>query len=240
MTMSNARSALGYVWEIVEPAAGILVLTVIFTLIMRSPPIGHNFPLFYASGLVPYIMFADLSNKVAVAVRHSKPLLSYPGVTFIDALIAKFLLSAMTKIVIYVLVLGGILIMYDLSPLFDYSKMILGLSLALMLAFSIGTMNCVLFHFFPLWDRIWSLINRPLMLLSGIIILIDDIPMPYRDWLEWNPIVHFVAVVRTGIYPTYQPTYLSVTYVVGIIAFLLPVGLFFVRRYWKDLIDPSK
>jgi capsular polysaccharide transport system permease protein len=240
MTAQGARSALGYLWEILEPAAGIIVLTLVFSLIMRSPPIGHNFPLFYASGLVPYVMFADLSNKVAIAVRQARPLLTYPGVTFIDALLAKLILGAMTKLLVYALVLSGILVLYDIDPLFDYPVMFLGLAMALMLAFGVGTVNCVLFHFFPLWDRVWTLVNRPLLLVSGIIILIDHIPLPYRDWLWWNPIVHFVAVIRMGIYPTYDPTYVSPGYVIAVIAVLVPLGLFLVRTYWQDLIDPSQ
>lgn len=239
MTMTSARSALGYLWEILEPAVGILLLTLIFGLFLRSPPIGHNFPLFYASGLLPFIMFVDLSNKVATSVRVSRPLLTYPGVTYLDAVIARFLLGAITKLLIFALVLGGIVLMYDISPLFDYGNIMLGLGLALMLALSVGLVNCLLFHYFPLWDRLWTLVNRPLLIISGIIVLVETIPQPYRDWLAWNPIVHMVGVLRMGIYPTYQPGYVSVTYLVGIIAVLLPTGLFFMRRYWRDLVDPS-
>ncbi len=57
-----------------------------------APPIGISFPLFYATGMVPFVMFNDLHNKVAQALMYSKPLLAYPNVTFLDALLARFVL----------------------------------------------------------------------------------------------------------------------------------------------------
>ncbi|MFN3971083.1 MAG: ABC transporter permease [Gemmobacter sp.] len=239
MSMSNGRTILGYLWEIVEPVVGILVLMFIFSLIMRSPAIGNNFALFYASGLLPFFMFTDISTKVAIAVRSARPLLTYPGVTYIDVIAARFLLASMTKLIIYSIVMMGILLIYDINPLFKYDYLLLGLCMALLMGLSVGVLNCTLFHFFPIWDRVWSLISRPLLILSGVIILPESVPLPYREWLSWNPLVHIIATVRMGIYATYQPGYVSVVYVLGICAILLPTALFLMRRYWRMLIDTT-
>jgi ABC-type polysaccharide/polyol phosphate export permease len=90
---SYGRSPGGYLWALAEPVLGIALLTVIFSIGFRTPPIGVNFPLFYATGLLPFLMFVDLSNKVAQAINYSKQLLAYPRVTFIDALLGRFILN---------------------------------------------------------------------------------------------------------------------------------------------------
>ena len=46
MTTTYGRSAGGYIWAFVQPIAGIALLTFIFTLIARTPPLGTNFPFF--------------------------------------------------------------------------------------------------------------------------------------------------------------------------------------------------
>lgn len=236
---SHGRSALGYLWSVIEPVLTILVLTVMFSILSRTPPLGQSFPLFYASGLLPFMLFNEVAGKVASAVNFSKPLLAFPGVTYLDALLARFLLAVLTKVVIYAIVLIGVIFIYDVDPFFQYEYIVLGLVLAMLLAFSLGVINCLLFRFFPIWHTLWGMINRPLMFVSGIILLVEHIPHPYQEWLTWNPLVHVVAITRMGLYPTYAPGYVSFTYIIAIIAFSIPIGLFMMRRYWRDLIDPT-
>lgn len=237
VSMSNGKTMLGYVWEIAEPVVTILVLTMILSLYFRTPPLGQNFPLFYASGLLPMAIFLDIAGKVATAVRYSRPLLSYPGVTFLDALIARFLVAVMTKLVIFALVLTAIIELYGLNPYFSYGHIAKALLMAMGLGMAIGTVNCLLFAFLPLYDRIWAMVTRPLILFSAVIFLFESVPLPYRDWLWWNPIIHMVGAMRAGLYPTYNDDYVSVTYIIVLIAIFLPTALFFMRRYWREILD---
>lgn len=237
VSMTNARALLGYVWEIVDPAVSILLITFILGLIFRSPPLGDNFPLFYASGILPYAMFIETSNKVATAVRFSRPLLAYPGVTFLHALIARFTVAAMTKLLVYVIVVTAIVQIYDLYAHFDYVDILMGLAMALGLGLALGALNCLLFAFVPMYEIVWSLVTRPLFLFSAIVYLFETVPLPYRDWLWWNPIIHMVGMMRRGLYPSHAADYVSVQYIGILIAIALPVAFFFLRRYWRELIE---
>src|SRR5690606_15198503 len=69
------RSVGGYIWAILEPVLGVALLSVLFSLALRSPGLGSNFPLFYATGFLPFAMFHDLSSKTAAAIRFSRPFL---------------------------------------------------------------------------------------------------------------------------------------------------------------------
>jgi capsular polysaccharide transport system permease protein len=240
VSMSNGKTALGYVWEIAEPVASILVITLIMGLYFRTPPLGQNFPLFYASGILPMNIFLDMTGRVAGAVRFSRALLAYPGVTFLDALIARFLVAMMTKIVIFTLLVTAIVELYGLNPFFNYGQIAQGLLMAMGLGLALGTVNCLLFAFLPLYDRIWSMTTRPLFLFSAIVYLYETVPLPYRDWLWWNPIIHMVGSIRAGLYPTYAADYVSVTYIAVLIAIFLPVSLFFMRRYWREILDAQQ
>jgi capsular polysaccharide transport system permease protein len=60
------------------------------------------------------------------------------------------------------------------------------------------------------------------------------IPLPFRDWLWFNPLIQVVGLMRSGFYPNYDASYVSVSYVV--LLSLLPgvIGLLFLRRYYRD------
>lgn len=239
MSVTNGRTALGYLWEVLEPVAGILVLTVAMTVVFRAPPLGSNFALFYASGLLPFIAVMDTANKVANALRAAQPLLAYPGVTWLDAILARFLLSVLTKTAVTAAVLGGIVVLYGLSPLFDPEALAAALTAAFVLALAIGLANCVLFHLFPVWEKVWAVVNRPLFLVSGVIFTFESVPEPWRGWLWWNPLVHVTGLMRHGIYPTYKWDYVAPLYIAGVAAVLVPASLFVLRRHWRGLVNPD-
>jgi capsular polysaccharide transport system permease protein len=237
VSMTNGRTALGYLWEVLDPVFSIIVITMILELFFRSPPLGNNFPLFYASGILPFSFFIETSRRVSTAIRFSRPLLAYPGVTFLHALIARFVLAVATKIIVYIFVVFAIIEIYGLSVIFNYGFIALALTLAFAAGLAVGAMNCLLLTFVPLYEQAWNVITRPLFLFSAIVYLFETVPLPYRDWLWWNPVVHMVGLMRRGIYPTYDAPYVSVIYIGIIIALLIPVAFFFMRRYWREMID---
>ncbi len=237
MSTTYGRSSLGYLWTILEPVGGIMLMTFIFSLAFRSPPMGTNFALFYASGMLPYLMYMDMSNKTAAAIRYSKPLLFYPGVTFIDALLARFLLTALTQIAVFVIVLTSIILWFDLPSILDYPAIATGLAMALFLGLGIGTLNCYLFSMSPMWERSWGILNRPLFIISCIFFLFDTVPQPFRDYLWFNPLIHSIGAVRQGIYPTYAGDYVSVLYVFGIGVICFVLGLVFLRHSYRDITN---
>lgn len=234
METSYGRSPGGYLWAVLEPAAGIALLTVIFSIGFRSPPIGTSFELFYASGMLPFLLFIDVSNKVALSLRFSRQLLAYPCVTFLDALLARFLTNMLTQIMVAYIVLAGIMLLFDTRTVLDPTKIVLGFAMAAALAFGVGTLNAFLMTRFELWQRVWSIVTRPLFIISCIFFIFDAIPQPFRDILWWNPLVHVVGQTRSGFYPGYDAPYVSLVYVFGLSTALTAAGLVFLRRYHRD------
>lgn len=237
MNTTYGRSAAGYLWAFAEPVLGIMLLTAVFSLAMRSPPLGTNFPLFYASGLIPFLAYVHTSTKTAAAVRYSKSLLVYPRVTFMDAVVARFLLNALTQCVVAYVLFAALLATQDTRAIIDLGAIALSMGMALALGFGIGAINCVLFSVMPSWERVWNILNRPLFIISGTFFIYDTLPEVARNILWWNPLVHVVGMMRRGIYPTYTADYVSVGYVMSIAAVTTVFGLFFLRRYHKKILN---
>lgn len=236
MSTSYGRSALGYVWAFAEPVGGILLLAVFFSLMLQAPALGVSFPLFYASGFVPFMMYLDVSQKLSVALRFSMPLLFYPRVTLLDALLARFFLNAAVQLSVAALVIGAITAFDSVDSSVDITALLQGATMALMLAAGVGTLNCYLLSAFPFWERVWAVLNRPLFLVSGIVFLPDEIALPYRDWLLWNPLVHVIGAFRSGLYVTYDADFVSTEYVLTVSAITGCIGMMLLGLYYRRIL----
>ena len=237
MITTYGRSPGGYLWAVLEPVAGIALLTLIFSTAFRAPALGTNFPIFYATGMIPFLMYNDISGKVALSLLFSKPLLAYPAVTYLDAIIARFIVNLLTQLMVAYITLTGILLIFETRLVPDYPTIIEGFALTALLALGVGVMNCFLFSRFPVWQRAWSILMRPMFIISGIFFLFDTIPLPYRDYLWYNPLVHIIGLMRRGFYSSYDANYVSVSYLVGLSLALLLTGLFLLRRFHRDLLN---
>lgn len=237
MSTSYGRSPGGYLWAVAEPVAGIALLTFIFSLGFHAPPLGTSFALFYASGLVPFLVYAEVSGKVSQSINFSLPLLGYPRVTLADAVIARAALTMMTQTLVCGLVLGGLLIFIGTHAKLDVERIARAVLMAFALGVGVGTMNCFLVTRYPVWQRIWSIINRPMFLLSCVVFTFESTPTPFRDWLWYNPVVHVVGLLRQGLYFGYSGDYVSTRYVLFLSGVLCVFGFFMIWRFKDRLLN---
>lgn len=237
MSTTNGRSPGGYLWAILEPAAGVALLTVIFSMAFQKPALGSNFALFYASGLVPMTFFTAISGRVGQSVAYSRQLLAYPSVTFLDAILARFLLNALTQVLVASVIFTGIFLAFDTKTIVKLPSLAAAMAMSASLALGIGTLNCFLFTKFPIWQQLWSILTRPLFIISCVFMLFDQMPAWARDWLWYNPIIHCVGMMRHGFYSTYHATYVSLAYVMAVSLVTGVFGLMLLYRHQYDLLE---
>ncbi|WP_415184278.1 ABC transporter permease [Phaeovulum sp.] len=238
MSTTYGRSPGGYAWAILEPAGAVAMLTLMFSLAMHRPSIGTSFALFYATGYLPFTLFNDMSSKIAGVISFSRPLLTYPAVTYIDALIARFLLTLLTHMVVGVVIFGAILLVFQTGAALDVLAVVRAYLLTAVLGLGVGLMNCYLMTSFPAWGRIWWVLTRPLFLVSGIFFTYDDLPAMAQDVLWYNPLLHGVGFMRSGFYLTYSGDYLDALYVGMVAALLAITGLLLVRMNYRAFLQP--
>lgn len=237
MATSYGRSPGGYIWAILEPVAGIALLSAIFSAVFNNPPLGISFPVFYATGMLPFMMFTDIQGKIATSLMYSKQLLTYPTVTFVDAILARFFLNMITQLLVAYIIYSLCLMIFETRVTLDLPVLFLGFVLAAFLGLGIGTLNAYLFTRFQVMQRVWSILMRPMFIISGIFILFETVPQPYQDWLWYNPLVHIIGLIRSGFYGTYNASYVSVPYLLGISLGCLAMGLLLLRRHHQDLLS---
>ena len=237
MSTTYGRSPIGYLWAVLQPVAGIALLTIVFSLVLHAPPMGRSFQVFYATGFVPFMVYQEVNSKLAMAIQFSRQLLIYPSVTMIDALLARFILNFLTQLLVAFVVLGGLLMFVESEVVLNLPAIAMSFAMIAALSIAVGVMNAFLYGILPSWVRVWAIINRPLFLISGTIFLFDDIPQPFQDYLWYNPLVHPIGQMRRGFYPYYEAEYVSAVYVFGLSFGVTVLGLVFLRRYALDILN---
>jgi capsular polysaccharide transport system permease protein len=238
MTTTHGRVPGGYLWAVAEPLAGIALLSAIFAIGFHAPALGTSFPLFYATGLLPFLAFSDITGKLAQALNFSRPLFAYPAVSVFDAILARFILAVLTQLAVASLLLAGILFLSETRATPDLAVLVQAAGLLAVLSLGVGMMNCLLIGLIPLWQRIWSIAMRPMFLISGVFFTYQSIPQPWREVLWWNPLTHVTGLVRRGLYPGYDAPYASPVFVLALgLGFALLAGIGLIRWHRDILSD---
>jgi len=238
MTTRYGNKFGGYMWAVLDPVLTVIILTTVFSAIARIPPLGRSFALFFATGYAVFYMYRSTSEQISAAVEANRALLNYPVVRPYDTIIGRFVLQVATLFVVNFLMFGCLYLAVPFEAL-DLRPMFVASSFAIILGAGVGSANIVWFHLSSTYQQIWGIINRPAFMVSGVFFLPEVIPNPYREILMWNPLVHLVGLFRTGFYPTYNPDYVSMPYIVGMSVFSIAFGLFLVWLFDAKLREPK-
>ncbi|MDK1494047.1 ABC transporter permease [Sinorhizobium sp. 7-81] len=225
----------GYLWAIFDPVAHVAMMTVIFQAIARMPALGLSFPLFFASGYLPFTFYQRMSSFMAGTMKGNKALLSYPVVSPFDAIVSRFILQFMTDALVTGVIFLMIVELSDVTQPMNVAGMMEAAGAAAVLGLSIGTINIVMFARFSLYEQIFGIISRPLFMISGVFFLPENLPNPFRDYILYNPLVHIIMWFRSSIYPEYRAEGLDKGYVVEFAVVCFVAGLALLTTSMREI-----
>lgn len=212
MSTRFGKSNLGYLWAVIMPFFLIMAKTTMFSFIGRAPDLGQSFTLFFATALIPFLMFSHISNSVGKAVSSNKALLGYPHVREIDVFFARGMLESATLIIsalFIVVVLHLENIDYVVRSFLELFSL---LCVIIMFSIGLGMVNAQVFKYLPSYEQFFSMIRMPLFFLSGIFYIADSLPIMVRDVLVWNPLLQFSEWMRSIFYHGFDSPYVNHEY----------------------------
>lgn len=237
MGSTYGRSPGGYIWAFIEPVGALFIMSIAFSLLLRTPSLGTSFLMFYATAFLPLRVYNDIEKKVGSAISYSKPLLAYPRVTWMDAVLARFLLNLLTASLVFILVMSAILFAVQSHSVIRAAPIAIGLVIMILFGLGLGLLNAVLKGLVPVWKQIWRILTAPLILASGLIFILEDLPQGAQNVLWWNPLFHATGLVRMGFYPTYGAHYVSVGYCLTVGLTLVAAGFLLMRAHYKRVLQ---
>jgi len=237
LTRFGARR-MGAFWMVFEPILHVVIVMFIFTTIRGREVPGMDFPLYLATGMIPFFMMRNIALRLMDAISANQALFAYQQIKPLDTLIARTIVEFSLYACVYVLVVGalGLWAGYDIS-MHDPLAWFAALATGVVFSAGLGLIFCVWARAFPNAKTFIRVLFLPVYLISGVIFPIWKLPEAYMPWLLWNPYLHVIDNLRSSIFVAYPETYgISFSYPAKAALVVLCLGLAMYRLRRHDLV----
>jgi ABC-2 type transport system permease protein len=227
------RSALGFLWALLNPLLMMLILSMVFSTIMQGSI--KSYPIFLISALLPWTFFSQSLSYAVDSIVLNGDLLKKVYVAksvFPIAAVLSNIINFFLSLVPLILLL--VIFRFPFHPTWFY----LFVPLLSLILFTLG---CSFFFamanvFFRDMAHILQVLLSAWFYLCPIIYSLDFVPARYRTLFRLNPMVYplngFRLAIYYGLLPTPQSMALSLA--VGFGTLFIGYGLF--RRYQDTLV----
>lgn len=220
------QSQLGYLWALLEPISYIAVFSTIFTFMDRHPPVGNDMALYFATGILAFHHFRNISTNVAGAFGANRALLNYPIVKPIHTIMARSVLETATSLFVMIIVIGALVFGFGSAQPHDLSSIMVVLFYITILGSAVGLLNAVIIERIASWQNVFRMAMVPMVFISGVFYSIQSVPRSVKEYLLWNPVLHGVELFRAAYYSNYRASGVDLLYLAafGLLVLLLGLG----------------
>lgn len=223
------RLFFGYLIMVLWPLSHLLMMMIFYAGARRLAPIGTSAPLFFATGLLPYIVCVYPARWIMSSLVVNEPLLYFPVVKSLDVIVSRAILETITAFWVVALFCFSLwLVDIDFYPT-KPDEALLAIFANIYLAFSIGFVSAVLYKLAKPFMFITILVLLVMWLTCGAFFLPNSLPSHIQYWMSFNPLFHSVEWLRSAYYDGYSYGLLDKTYLLTLSTVLLAIGLMLER-----------
>jgi len=228
---------LGYFWMIVDAIARVIFLSVIKYYIMGKDSEGYDYPVFLGISILTFEYFRHIVNKSMGAFESNAGLFIYKQVKPIDTVFARFIVETIVFIIAWgVLSTIGYYVGLDISMQSSLGVMLVIIWFSTF-AFGIGLLSAVVSHFYPFYKKVIGFIFMPLFFLSGVFYTVDFLPEVIREYILYNPIIHFMELLHAEYFIVLCDLYVDYEYMIFWTMIPLFLGLYGYHRLERKIIS---
>lgn len=227
------RSMLGFFWALLNPLLMMIVLTLVFSQVMRVPV--QHYSIFLISALLPWTFFSQaLSYSVESIVANGELLkkVYVPKTVFPLAAVLANIINFLLSLIPLVLLLAALRFPFHWTWIY-LPVPLLGLML---FTLGFGLFFAAANVFFRDLSHILQILLAAWFYLSPIIYSVEFVPAKYRPLLHLNPLSFTLNGFRMAIYYGQLPTAGSAALSVGVGFVVLMIGYWFFRRVQDSLV----
>ena len=230
----------GVVWFLGMPIAQLLMMMWMNTVIRgRIARDQYEFIVFLLVGLMPYRLFKSLWGQLTNAVQANGGLFGFKQVKPADAFAARIILEITVDALIFVL-MATLLARLGYGPMLpvDLLQFLGVVAVFCLLGIGLGISSAVIVDVLPRFGNLISIISMPLMILSGVIFPLHNLPPEMLAWLLLNPVLHLVELARLAYLPGYVMVQgVNAWFPMWVTLVLVTVGLSLYRVRRRQLVS---
>lgn len=216
------REGLGVLWLIAEPAMFIVGVMVIFSFLDQR--YNGVTPAEYLAISYPTLLFwRNGTGKVTKAIQVNRALLHHQPIRPIDVVYSRIILSFASGAASF-FVLYPIFTFVGITH-FPYNWFVFAVGYLLIIWFSFAFILIMssLSELSEAIERTSHIILYLMVPFSGVFFPLYIVPLPYREWLEYFPLIDVMEYFHHGYFGSRMPTYYNLGYAIII---LIAITLF--------------
>lgn len=218
-------SRAGWAWLIIEPAAHMAFFSVVWGIMRRNSMGGIDISMWIILGMLSFFLFQKTAVQGLHALDCNKAFFAFRQVRPFDVTLVRASVEAFSYFLISAFILS-VAAMLGLDVIPDAPLTALAAAAGLWLfGLGYGLVTSVCMRLVPDSGHIFQIMMMPLYFISGVIMPLINIPLPYRDWLLWNPLVHGLELVRLGFFSNYHTLNVSFGYLYAWVLVALALGM---------------
>lgn len=201
-TMSDR---MGWFWMIFEPVAFIGIMVGIRSFVRGDRLIVNaEFIPWMIAGLLGFTLAREGMLRGMGAIEANSSLFAYRQVHPIDpVLVRNFLEGMIRSFVFLIFIVGGLMLGMDMYP--DNAIRAIAAWMSLWcLGIGLGLVTSVASTLVPEIGKMIRMLSLPLLIISGVIFPLNQLPHWLLEYLMYNPIPHGLETLRLGFFENYQ------------------------------------
>ncbi len=233
VTLRYRRTALGFLWTLINPLITMIITSIIFSLMMRMSL--QSFAIFLFTGIIPWTLFSQCIVQGGGSILENEGLIKkiyIPKQVFVLSRCTGLLIDAVTSfccLFVLAAIIGA-----HLTP----ALVILPLAFVLVFLFSIGMALAmsVLTVYFRDAQQIVGILLQAGYYLTPIIYPITIAPERYQWVFKLNPMFYFVEMFRKPIYEGVFPSLHTIGVSAACAAVSIVIGMYVFNKYERNVI----
>jgi lipopolysaccharide transport system permease protein len=224
----RARSYLGLLWWIIEPAMNMATYYLVFAVVLRTTQ--QDYVPFLLIGLTLWQWFKSCVSHGSYAIWQRLPLIRLVKVP-VQVFPSVQILADSVKFLFILMLLLAILWACGYTPNVTYIALPLVLLVELLFAAGAAYLVAAVMPFVPDLRFVIEQVLTVMMFLSGIVFSLDNVPAAARGWFAFNPIAVLVDAGRGILLHARWPDWAALGRVALISLALYALGALLIRRW---------
>ncbi|SOZ63364.1 polysialic acid transport ATP-binding protein, ABC-2 [Cupriavidus taiwanensis] len=191
-------------WILLEPAAHIIYLMIVFGVIRHQVRQDANIEVFVLVGVWGFFLVRNIAQRGMEAINANQALFSYRQVRPVDTVLVRASVEAFLYVIVGAILLFALaLLNIDVRPA-DPLLVMWSALLLWMLGLGLGLVFSVIGTLLPGLGKLIRIVFTPLYFLSAVMYSVSSLPRGMRKTVLVNPITHGLEAMRSGWFAAYH------------------------------------
>ncbi|MFN3446983.1 MAG: ABC transporter permease, partial [Bacteroidia bacterium] len=224
---------LGFVWSMLHPLAYLVIFIFVFSTAFAGM---DRYPLYALIGLVFWTYFNNSINQVVNAIVHNASIIktiALPNILFPMSASFSELVTMLLSLVPFFM----LMMFFGLQIGWITFLVIPAIIIFALFTFGLGVFMCTFNVFFRDVGILWGTLAPALFYFTPIAYSSTLIPQQYLVFLKFNPLYHFIQLLRDILYYNQMPSLQTWLLTSGMALFTSSLGVFVFNRFKRGFVS---